>query len=191
MCEAVTRPTMRFVPMKSAVQQAAALDHKARELLIRQQTQTVNALRAHLAEFAVVMAKGIHNLDRLLAAIEEAPQAARAAMDVLADPLRRTRARIALVTQRIEAAQAQRRPGVSARHRAWRGRAHRQRPRCDSACGRIMSFRTRLRRLAWPDAQTPFQRRQGSPAADVKGWRSVSAPFALSRRHGANRRPTG
>ena len=47
-CEAVTRPTMRFVPVKSAERQAALLEHKARDFLVRQQAQTVNAIRAHL-----------------------------------------------------------------------------------------------------------------------------------------------
>jgi transposase len=68
-CEAVTRPTMRFVPVKSTAAQAALLDHvapkarlrrNARDFLIRQQTRTVNTTRAHLAEFGIVVAKGIH-----------------------------------------------------------------------------------------------------------------------------------
>ena len=53
-CEAVTRPTMRFVPVKSADRQAALLDHKARDFLVRQRTQIVNAIRAHLSEFGIV-----------------------------------------------------------------------------------------------------------------------------------------
>jgi hypothetical protein len=57
---------LRFVPVKSAEAQATLLNHKARDFLIRQQTQTVNTIRAHLAEFGVVVAKGIHNVDRLL-----------------------------------------------------------------------------------------------------------------------------
>ena len=104
-CEAVTRPTMRFVPVKSAEAQAALLDHKARDFLIRQQTQTVNTIRAHLAEFGIVVAKGIHNVDRLLAAAEQAPEAARPALDLLAGQLRDLRARIETVTQRIQTAQ--------------------------------------------------------------------------------------
>lgn len=64
--EAVTRPTMRFVPVKTADRQAALLDHKARDFLVRQRTQVVNAIRAHLGEFGIVMAKGIHNVVRLL-----------------------------------------------------------------------------------------------------------------------------
>jgi transposase len=104
-CEAVTRPTMRFVPVKSAAAQAALLDHKARDFLIRQQTQAVNTIRAHLAEFGIIVAKGIHNVERLLAAAEQAPEAARPALDLLADQLRDLRDRIETVTKRIEVAQ--------------------------------------------------------------------------------------
>ena len=53
-CEAVTRPTMRFVPIKSVEQQSVLMAHRARELLIRQRTMTINALRAHLAELGIV-----------------------------------------------------------------------------------------------------------------------------------------
>lgn len=104
-CEAVTRPTMRFVPVKSAERQAALLDHKARDFLVRQRTQTVNAIRAHLAEFGIVVAKGIHNLDRLIAASQDVPEAARPALDVLAGQLRDLEERIAEATTRITAAQ--------------------------------------------------------------------------------------
>ncbi len=104
-CEAVTRPSMRFVPVKSAEAQAALLDHKARDFLIRQQTQTVNAIRAHLAEFGIVVPKGIHNVDRLLEAVGRAPEAAGPALDLLADQIHDLRARIETVTRRIKAAQ--------------------------------------------------------------------------------------
>ncbi len=104
-CEAVSRPTMRFVPVKSTGAQAALLDHKARDFLIRQQTQTVNTIRAHLAEFGIVVAKGIHNVDRLLEAVEQVPEAARPALELLADQLRALHARIETVTARIEAEQ--------------------------------------------------------------------------------------
>src|SRR5262245_41551388 len=53
-CEAVVRPTMRFVPVKTADQQAAVLLHRGRERLVRQRTGLVNALRGHLAEFGVI-----------------------------------------------------------------------------------------------------------------------------------------
>ncbi|MEM7730917.1 MAG: IS110 family transposase [Pseudomonadota bacterium] len=104
-CEAVTRPTMRFVPVKSTERQAALLDHKARDFLVRQRTQTVNAIRAHLGEFGIVVAKGIHNLDRLLEAARDAPEAARPALDLLTGQLRDVEERIAEATTRITAAQ--------------------------------------------------------------------------------------
>ena len=104
-CEAVTRRTMRFVPVKSAERQAALLDHKTRDFLVRQRTQLVNTIRAHLSEFGIVVAKGIHNVDRLLAATTELPAAARPAVDLLADQLRDTQEKIDEVTDRIEAAQ--------------------------------------------------------------------------------------
>jgi transposase len=100
-CEAVTRPTMRFVPVKSAERQAALLDHKAREFLVRQRTQTVTAMRAHLGEFGIVVAKGIHNVNRLLDAARDVHSTARPALDMLAGQLRDTQARIEEVTARI------------------------------------------------------------------------------------------
>jgi transposase len=58
-CEAVTRPTMRFVPIKSIEQQAALAVHRTRDLLVRQRTQLVNMIRGLLAEFGVDIPKGI------------------------------------------------------------------------------------------------------------------------------------
>jgi transposase len=64
-CEAVTRRSMRFVPIKSEQQQAMLLIHRARDLLVRQRTGLINALRAHLAEFGVALPKGGHTGRRL------------------------------------------------------------------------------------------------------------------------------
>lgn len=84
-CEAVRRPTMRFVPVKSAEQQAAAMIYKVRELLVRQRTQLINALRSHLAEMGIVTAKGVGRLDDLIAVVRDQddgrlPLAARQAL---------------------------------------------------------------------------------------------------------------
>jgi transposase len=57
-CEAVTRPSMRFVPVKAVDQQAVLMMHRARDLFVRQRTMAVNALRGHLAEFGVVAPQG-------------------------------------------------------------------------------------------------------------------------------------
>src|SRR5262249_16700744 len=65
-CEAVERPTMRFVPVKTADQQAAVLLHRGRERLVRQRTGLVNALREHLAEFGVIAPRGLRNVGKLI-----------------------------------------------------------------------------------------------------------------------------
>ena len=68
--EAAARPTMRFVAVKSEDQQAAAMTHRTRDLLVRQRTQTINALRAHLAEHGIVASTGPAHVGRLAAAVE-------------------------------------------------------------------------------------------------------------------------
>jgi transposase len=60
-CEAVTRPTMRFVPVKSPEQQSALALHRTRDLLVKQRTQLVNMIRGLLAEFGIEMARGLHH----------------------------------------------------------------------------------------------------------------------------------
>ena len=69
-CEAVTRPNMRFVPIKSKEHQAALMLHRSRQLLIKQRTMLSNAMRAHLAEFGIVAPTGRAGLMRLLETIE-------------------------------------------------------------------------------------------------------------------------
>ena len=78
---------MRFLPVNSADRQAALLDHKARDFPIRQRTQIVNAIRAHPSEFGVVVAKGTHNVDRLLEAARDVPTAAIPSLDMLRRPV--------------------------------------------------------------------------------------------------------
>lgn len=68
--EAASRPTMRFVAVKSEEQQAAAMVYRTRDLLVRQRTQTINALRAHLAEQGIVTPTGAAHVGRLTAIIE-------------------------------------------------------------------------------------------------------------------------
>src|SRR6202046_1054430 len=65
-CEAVSRPSMRFVAIKTREQQAALMLHRARQLLVRQRTMLSNAIRGHLAEFGIVSAKGRNGTDELL-----------------------------------------------------------------------------------------------------------------------------
>ena len=64
-CEAATRPTMLFVPVKSEEQQSRCMVFRTLDLQVRQRTQTVNALRGHLAEFGIIAPQGIANVERL------------------------------------------------------------------------------------------------------------------------------
>jgi transposase len=105
-CEAVQRPSMRFVPVKSADQQAVALLHRVRDQLVRQRTATINALRGHLSEFGLVGAQRRPGLRELLAVLgdledERIPPLARAVLDSLAGQLRDLEARIAELDRRL------------------------------------------------------------------------------------------
>jgi transposase len=107
-CEAVRRPTMRFVQIKSPEQQGRLMQHRARDLLIRQRTQVINALRAHLAEFGITAAQGNAGLKELLAIIggdEDAglPADAHAILMVLAAELQAMQTLIASIEKRIMA----------------------------------------------------------------------------------------
>lgn len=75
-CEAVTRPSMRFVPVKSEDQQGILMQHRARDLLISQRTALINALRGHFAELGIVVAQGVR---QLLARIDDESDAALSA----------------------------------------------------------------------------------------------------------------
>ena len=91
-CEAVTRPTMRFVPIKSAEQQAVLMLHRTRDLLVRQRTMLVNALRGHMAEMGIIAPQGISRMADLVAALlgeddTKLPRLARYALRGLAAEL--------------------------------------------------------------------------------------------------------
>jgi len=107
-CEAVRRPTMRFVRVKSAEQQGQLMQHRTRDLLLRQRTQTINALRAHLAELGIAAAQGREGLKDLLAIVadeedERLPINARASLVVLAAQLQALQTLIGSIEKRIVA----------------------------------------------------------------------------------------
>jgi transposase len=105
-CEAVRRPTMRFVQVKSAEQQGRLMQHRTRDLLLRQRTQVINALRAHLAELGIVAAQGREGLKELLAVIADEGDArlpidARASLIVLAAQLQALQTLIGSIEKRL------------------------------------------------------------------------------------------
>jgi len=107
-CEAVRRPTMRFVGVKSAEQQGRLMQHRTRDLLLRQRTQLINALRGHMGELGMVAAQGREGLKTLLAIVakgadEHLPVDARASLIVLATQLEALQTMIRAIEKRIVA----------------------------------------------------------------------------------------
>jgi transposase len=106
-CEAVARPSMRFVGLRSMENQAALMHHKARDMLVRQRTQLINALRGHLAEIGLIAAQGPNNgrtLADLVAAGDDAiPMCVREALAPLVRQLRVLDHEIALCDRAIAA----------------------------------------------------------------------------------------
>ncbi len=107
-CEAVTRPTMRFVAVKTKEQQSLMMLHRTRSLLVRQRTMLVNAMRAHLAEFGIVAPVGLRGLKALLAVIadpedERLPALARTCLESLVASLMNLEPEIASAEQHIHA----------------------------------------------------------------------------------------
>jgi transposase len=104
-CEASQRPTMPFVQIKSETAQAAAVVFRVRDLLVRQRTQIINALRGHLAEFGLVVPTGPAHVGRLLAEAEDyvrsLPQAVRPILGVLIEALHSLDEKIAILDVEI------------------------------------------------------------------------------------------
>ena len=104
-CEAAQRPTMRFVTPKSAEAQAATTVFRARDLLVRQRTQMINALRGHLAEYGMVVRKGAENAPKLVDLVSDPasdlPREARSVLEVLAQMLQLVDERIAVLDAEI------------------------------------------------------------------------------------------
>jgi transposase len=105
-CEAVTRPNMRFVPTKTAEQQSCLMLHRARHLFIRQQTAVINSIRAYLAEFGIVAPVGRRGVEHLLEVVadkaeDRVPEVARMCLAALGGQLRALKAQIREFDRRI------------------------------------------------------------------------------------------
>lgn len=98
--EAASRPTMRFVAVKSAEQQSQAMVFKTRDLLLGQRTQAMNALRGHLAEYGVIAPQGIQHFGNLARVVEDGDSALPQAVVELAKELL---AHIGILSERISA----------------------------------------------------------------------------------------
>ena len=115
-CEAVTRPNMRFVPTKTPEQQSCLMLHRTRHLFIRQQTAVINAIRAHLAELGIVAPVGRRGVEQLLEVVADAnddrvPEVARACVAALGAQLRTLKVQILAVQAQHLDHRKQVRPG--------------------------------------------------------------------------------
>ncbi len=167
-CEAVTRPTMRFVAVKGPEQQSVLMVHRTRELLVRRRTMVVNAIRAHLAEFGVVARVGLPRLKELFAVIadgddERLPAIARACREGLTRQFMSLHEEIAMAERRIH---------------AWH-RSNQASRRLETIPG-IGPRAGRLDRLG---AEAELDRRQAAHGSHIKAGRSLSAVVAGRRRH--------
>ena len=107
-CEAVTRPSMRFVPTKSGQQQSGLMLHRSRQLLVRQRTMLSNAIRGHMAELGIISAKGRNGTAELLKILahgenDRVPAAAQFSLEVLARQYVAITAEIGTIEKRIHA----------------------------------------------------------------------------------------
>jgi transposase len=104
-CEAVTRPQMRSVPVKSEANQAVLLLHRARDLLVRQRTMLICAFRSHLAEFGVIAGQGKGNFGKLVASLDQQglPASALVALRLLAAQIDDARTKVEALEDEIVA----------------------------------------------------------------------------------------
>lgn len=197
-CEAVTRPTMRFELIKSPEKQAAGMVLKTRELFIRQRSQTANAMCAHLAEVGIVAATGMTSIAKLIAVLRDGndarlPFAARMALLEMAEQIEMLTARIETLDTKVVAAvkadETARRltsiPGVGPHHRRYG-------PDSDPGSCRL-PIGTRSCRLDRDHSACQFQWRQGADREDIETreqavantadrWRDVHPEAGTARR---------
>ena len=179
-CEAVTRPNMRFVATKTPEQQSCLTLHRTRHLFIRQQTSVINVIRAHLAEFGIVAPVGRHGVEQLLGIVADAgdrrlPDVARGCVAALGAQLRMLKAQILQFDRMIRAwhrsSEASRRlddiPGV--------GPALATALVASVADPKVFRSGRDFSALDWAGPQAELERRQGQARQYQQTRRSLSA----------------
>ena len=184
-CEAVTRPSMRFVGVRSLENQAALMRHRAREMLVSQRTQLLNGLRGHLTEVGVIAAQGPRHARELAELIEACDETvpfevceALAPLVVqlrnLDEAIARLDRIIAKLAQQDETAPADEHSRVRPDHRLGDG---------GDRSGYLRFRRpARVRRLSRADAQAELFRRQAEAGAHLEDGQSELAQTARCRR---------
>jgi transposase len=172
-CEAAQRPSMRFVAVKSEQQQAAGLVFRTRDLLVRQRTQLINAIRGHLTEYGWIAPKGPSHVAMLADMIEEEemasslPEATHAMFRLMLDLLAGLNGKITDLDKEI--ARRAREDEVSCRLMTVPGIG---RDRRSGTAGRNLCERPRLCRLAGSHASSKIDRRQAEAWCDIQNGRA-------------------
>ncbi len=195
-CEAVTRPTMRFVAVKTVEQQAVLMLHKSRDLMVRQRTMLINALRGHLAEYSIVTGIGTGGVTAMLKALHEQPENlplhARSALHGLAAQLRALASEIDRLEAQILA--WHRADETSRRLATIPGIGPITACAISAAVPDASLFRSGRQFAAWLGLTPPSQQlgRQGTAGRDYQAGRRLLAKVARGRRdrgdaHGAQK----
>jgi hypothetical protein len=186
-CEAVQRPAMRFVPVKTVEQQSILMAHRARSLLVRQRTMLANALRAHLAELGLVTNPGIANLAKLaqqaLSDENGLPSYARTTLEALVRQIMTLSEEITALDRKLLAWHAEsdvsQRLNGDPRPRHRHSNSH---SRDRHRSGPVPVGQT-ICRLARPNAATAFHWRQDATRGHLQARRPIPPPAARCRRH--------
>ena len=187
-CEAVTRPSMRFVAIKSAERQGVLMLHRTRDLLMRQRTMTLNAVRAHLAEFGLITAQGPHKLLTLIGAIRTGvmpglPETAREALESLATQLDNFAGEIPQARTPAHDLAPRRRDQSAAQDHPRGWHHHRHSPGCQRAGPLRLQDRPPVRGLSGSGATPELIRRQRPSRPNIQDGRWLPAQASGRRRH--------
>ena len=190
-CEAVMRPSMRFVPTKSEQQQSSLMLHRSRQLLVRQRTMLSNAIRGHLAELGIISAKGRNGTAELLAIIanqqdDRIPMAARFSLEVLARQYAVITAEIGVIEKRIHAWHRSCEESRRLRGNPWRWSDRRHRLGCRGRRLEGVLLGPQPRGLDRLSSQAAFDWRQRAAWRNIKAGKSTFAMATRRRRYGCH-----
>jgi len=176
-CEAARRPGMRFVAVKTEEQQAAGMVFRTRDLLVRQRTQLINALRGHLAEYGWVAPRGKAQMAMLADLLDEdemassLPERARAMFRIMTDTLAELGGRIADLDKEI-ARRAREDEVATVDDNPWHRANRYYRDRGAGASCRYVQQRPRLCCVAGPRSAPALDGRQSRSWAASRKWAS-------------------
>jgi hypothetical protein len=186
LCEAVTRPTMRFVPVKSRDRQAACMLMTVRERLVGVKSQLSNAFRSYAAEFGIVGPSGRQNVNALIKRVLEddaLPELGSRAVPVPGEGIRRGRGAAGGDRRQADEVASLRRAQPAHRDDPWRRPDRLHNDEHEGSAGGHIQVRPPVCGLAWADAQRSLYRWPATPRRDHEGRGSFDTVDANRRRN--------